>query len=198
MANDIGHFYTYLHCKPDGSPFYVGKGIVSKQPRSHNFNNRSKYHKNVVKKYGKENIQIIVFKKDSEESAFKSEIRLIKILRNAGFELCNHTNGGEGTVGLKPTPEKSMKVRLKLFGKKRPKEVGEKISKSKKGLIISDETKRNMSLAGILRTSKGIPKGTREKLSISAKKQWSDPDIRNKMIIAQKNRWAKWRINQNG
>ena len=96
-------FYTYLHCKPDLTPFYVGKGSLKRcyELRS---SRRSVHHRNIVAKYGQENIQVLIFKKDSEESAFKSEIRLIKMLRKAGFELCNKTDGGEGSSGCKPQP----------------------------------------------------------------------------------------------
>jgi hypothetical protein len=167
-------FYTYLHCKPDGTPFYVGKGCKSKQPRSHNFNNRTKFHKNIVEKYGKSNIQVFVFYCDSEKQAFNDEKQQILQFRNEGFKLVNLTDGGEGTCGLKPSKEKSLKVRQKLFGKKRPPEIGKKISKTKieRKWTPTEETRKNMSLAGKLRASKGIPLDTRIKLSIAAKKQW--------------------------
>lgn len=99
---EIMQFYTYLHCKPDLTPFYVGKGSLM---RCHNFSRRNQHHKNIVAKYGRENIQIIVFKKDSEESAFASEKRLIKMLKNAGFDLANKTDGGEGAAGAIRTIE---------------------------------------------------------------------------------------------
>lgn len=92
-------YYTYLHCKPDLTPFYVGKGsgrrsslVVSGR--------RNQHHKNIVAKYGAENIVIMVFNKDSEESALRSERRLIKMFTEAGFELANKSIGGEsGSTG---------------------------------------------------------------------------------------------------
>lgn len=51
-------FYVYAHLKPDGTPFYVGKGCNG---RSREFScGRNKFHKNIVNKYGKENILIEV------------------------------------------------------------------------------------------------------------------------------------------
>ena len=94
-------FYTYMHCKPDLTPFYVGKGSL-KRCYELRASRRNLYHQRIVAKCGgTKNIVVLVFKKDSEESAFKSEIRLIKMLRNAGFKLANHTEGGEGGVGNK-------------------------------------------------------------------------------------------------
>ena len=110
-------FYIYLHCKPDLTPFYVGKGTL-KRCYEFGVGRRTLHHQHIVNKYGKDNIVVVVFKKDSEESAFESEIRMIKILRNAGFELCNKTGGGEGSQGHKQTPEHRAKIAAKLLGNK--------------------------------------------------------------------------------
>lgn len=132
-------FYTYLHCKPNGDPFYVGKGIGK---RSHDLSRRSKWHKAIVAKHG---IEILVFKKDSEESAFKSEIRLIKMLRNAGFELANQTDGGEGASGRVWSEEARIKMSNSHIGIKRSPETKALISASKKGHFTSPEARAKMS-----------------------------------------------------
>lgn len=127
-------FYTYLHCKPDLTPFYVGKGhdSIHNGRRSHNFKNRSNHHKRIVAKYGEENIIVMVFKKDSEESALKSEIRLIKMLRNAGFKLANYTDGGEGVM-MKPSIETRKKISQSLTGYTHTFEARTKMSIAQKG-----------------------------------------------------------------
>lgn len=91
-------FYTYLHCKPNGEPFYVGKGTGK---RCYEFfkSRRSEHHLNIVRKYGRENIMIFVFPCDSEKQAFNDEIQQISQLRSEGFNLVNHTDGGEGHSG---------------------------------------------------------------------------------------------------
>lgn len=49
-------FYTYLHCKPDLTPFYVGKGTMK---RCRDFSRRNLHHKRVVDRCGgKKNIQV--------------------------------------------------------------------------------------------------------------------------------------------
>lgn len=69
-------FYTYLHCKPNGAPFYVGKGCRSTGgERSHKFSGRNKHHQNIVAKHGKNNIKIYVFQCNSEQQAKVDEIQ---------------------------------------------------------------------------------------------------------------------------
>ena len=94
--------FAYIHCKPDGTPFYVGKGV---RTRYKNFSQRNKWHKRVVDKYGKENILISKIDCSSNEIALELEIGLIKCLRRMGVSLVNLTDGGEGNVGWE-CPEK--------------------------------------------------------------------------------------------
>jgi hypothetical protein len=100
----MSQFYIYLHCKPNGDPFYVGKGTLA---RSHNLAKRSDHHKRIVAKYG---IEIIVFQRESEHDALNDEIKWIKILREAGYLLCNITSGGEGHSGHSPSEETRRKI----------------------------------------------------------------------------------------
>ncbi len=95
-------FYIYIHSKPNGTPFYVGKGCGG---RAYRFNKRSPHHRNVIRKYGKENIIISVFPCESEEHAFQEEIKMIVRLRKMGYILCNATDGGEGSSGYHHTDE---------------------------------------------------------------------------------------------
>lgn len=89
-------FFVYLHCKPNGDPFYVGKGD---RKRSKQFNSRNFMHTNVVAKYGRENVEVFAFACESEDDAFASEIAAIKQLRAEGCVLANFTDGGEGGTG---------------------------------------------------------------------------------------------------
>jgi hypothetical protein len=90
--------YAYIHCKPDGTPFYVGKGVRS---RYKDLINRNAYHKKVVAKYGKDNILIAKIDCSTNDNALSLEIGLIKCLRRMGIALTNLTDGGEGNVGWK-------------------------------------------------------------------------------------------------
>jgi hypothetical protein len=95
-------FYAYVHCKPDGSPFYAGKGYLHRAQR---VGRNNVHYRNIIAKYGKENILIEVTPCQSEAEAFLREQLIIKSLRGAGIKLTNRTDGGEGVSGLKFTEE---------------------------------------------------------------------------------------------
>ena len=160
-------FYTYLHCKPNGDPFYVGKGCGR---RAHDFNQRSEYHKNVVSKYGRENIHIFIFECASENQAFRDEIQQISQFKKEGYKLINLTDGGEGPSGYVPTIEHRLIVaesnrkricsdetRKKLIeknlgntynlGKTRSEETKQKLSQASSGKTQSEESKQKISIA---------------------------------------------------
>ena len=109
-------FYTYLHCKPNGDPFYVGKGCGV---RSHDFHGRNQHHKRIVAKHGKENIEVLVFSRESEQASFDDEIKWIQVLREAGHELANLCDGGEGSSGALRSPETRAKMSKAQKGKSR-------------------------------------------------------------------------------
>ena len=175
-------FYTYLHCKPDGTPFYVGKGADrtyeghGTDRRSHSKKNRSKHHRNITAKYGWENILVYVFPCESEAQALADEIQQIAQLRREGYKLCNITAGGEGCSGLVVTAETRLKIAAALKGKKRgPHSEAHKraLSAANKGKIPSEAACKASSerLLGKPAWNKG--------------RQWS-PEILEKMAAAKR------------
>lgn len=60
---------------------------------------RTRHHKNIVAKYGRDNIRIDVVPLKDEALAFEYERLVIKIMRNYGKALVNLTDGGEGASG---------------------------------------------------------------------------------------------------
>ena len=129
-------FYAYIHCKPDGTPFYVGKGSdirARKVERNHN-----RRHTNTVKKYGKENILVGRLECSTEESAFDLERGLIKRIRKMGIDIVKLTNGGEGSSGLVRPPETRAKMSLAQLGNKKA-----------LGVVRSTETRAKMAAAKI-------------------------------------------------
>jgi len=153
-------FYTYIHCKPNAIPFYVGKGH-GKRAYEFGKGRRNSHHQNIVEKYGKENISVYVFPCNSEEEAFNDEIIQIAEFRRQGYELVNKTNGGEGASGCKFI--RSSEWRLQH-------------SKTMRGRKASSETKAKMSEA---RKGKKMPEGFGEKLSLR--------NMGNKYAIGNKN-----------
>jgi hypothetical protein len=93
LASPNSNTYTYLHCKPDGTPFYVGKGSIR---RSKKLYDRNEHHTRTVEKYGKENILIGRIECSNDDIAYELEKGLIKCLKLAGLQLTNKTEGGIG------------------------------------------------------------------------------------------------------
>jgi hypothetical protein len=133
-------FGAYIHAKPDGTPFYVGKGREERAKRL-DASHHNKHHSRIVHKYGKENISIGFIPCSSEQNAFDLEIGIIKCLRRSGVVLANITSGGEGVSGPKSKEhiEKlaaSLRGRVGTFkGRNHSEETRAKISRINKGRV---------------------------------------------------------------
>lgn len=144
-------FYTYLHCRPDGVPFYVGKGAGD---RSHRFTGRNRHHQNIVAKHGAENIGVFVFPCASEDEAFADEIQQIAQLRADGYRLVNQTNGGDGVSGRLASQETRAILSTKKLGNKSA--LGSKGGNTS-GLNFLGKHHSQESKAKISATKKGKP-----------------------------------------
>jgi hypothetical protein len=149
-------FYTYLHCKPNGGPFYVGKGHGR---RSHMLTQRSQYHKRMIKKYG---VEIFVFPCESEEQAFADEIQQIAQLRAEGYKLVNRTDGGDGTSGYRHTDEAKDKVSKARKGK----------PSAYKGRTQSEESKARSAKAAKEQSARLSPEQRSARASDASKAHW--------------------------
>ena len=143
-------FYTYLHCKPNGEPFYVGKGSGK---RAFDFSIRTKFHSGIVSRYGRNNIQVYVFFCETEKQAFADEKQQIAQLRTEGYKLANLTDGGEGSSGYKLSlaarekMSKSRKGNTNSLGFKHSEETKRKVSAAIRGRVHSEETKKKIAEA---------------------------------------------------
>lgn len=104
-------FYAYLWLREDGTPYYAGKGKGKRAFTSSAHNVRCP----------KDESRIVVFDRDSEESAFQTEKELIA---NWGRKdlgtgcLRNFTDGGDGQSGRKFSKETIEKMRERMLGTK--------------------------------------------------------------------------------
>lgn len=163
-------FYAYVHARPDGSIFYVGKGSGK---RAKKFSGRNQHHKNVVQKHGRQNILAGTIECSDEATAFELERGLIACLKRMGVPLVNRTEGGEGCVGLVVTDEQKQKLSAALKGRPRgpvSKETGARISAAKTGFKFSAESREKMRQAALGRV---VSDETRKKLSEAAKVFWA-------------------------
>jgi hypothetical protein len=153
--------FAYIHCKPDGTPFYVGKGALR---RAKYLGERNPHHQAVVNKYGRKNVLIGMLECSTSSVAYELEKGLIKYLRYSGIKLTNFTDGGDG--GLNPTPE--TRKRLSEAAKKRG--VSDACEKAKiaalKGKTLSEQHKNKLQQA---QTGKIFTEEHCKNISISAK-----------------------------
>lgn len=122
-------FYIYTHARPDGSIFYVGKGVGD---RARDFWNRGEHHKRVVSKYGEQNIVVEAYAVFDEVHAYALERQLILAMRKAGIRLINQDDGGRARIGVTISPEHREKLRQALMGHP-----------------VSDETRARQRAAGL-------------------------------------------------
>ena len=153
-------YYVYSHLRKDTSePFYVGKG---KGKRCFSENARNTYWKNVAHKVGYE-VKILVDSID-EELAFLAEAECIDLYKRIGYKLTNMTNGGEGASGYQHTEKHKEQMNgnelwklVKTNGfkgkthsdeqKAKWAEMRKGVTSPRKGVILSEETKRKQSIA---------------------------------------------------
>ena len=106
---------AYIHCKPDGTTFYVGKGT---RKRMLDLHTRNSHHRHTTAKYGNENILRGFIECSSDEIALELEVGLIKCFRRMGVKLANYTDGGDvGAKGYKWTKEQRAKQSKAHTGK---------------------------------------------------------------------------------
>lgn len=153
-------FYVYIHKKPDGTPFYVGKGHGK---RAYKFNGRNLYHQAILNKY-KGKIIVEVINCANELQAFDLEKIYIKQFRQYGYQLVNVTDGGEGVSGYKRTEQEKLanaeRKRGNTYrrGSTHTEEAKEKNRLAHSGIKQKTESiaKRAQSNTKIRRTKKGI------------------------------------------
>lgn len=146
-ANDnFSGFYVYVWRRPNGEPFYVGKGTGK---RAYSTNKRSKEFKEVYALGGCTVDIVDWFIHESQAHAF--EIDLIERFgrRQFGGILVNKTDGGEGAVGSVRSKETRARISKALRGRTFDAEWRTKISVANCGRVTSIEHRVKLSEAGL-------------------------------------------------
>lgn len=190
-------FYTYLHCKPNGDPFYVGKATVNpvhRSRRTHMLTERSAKHKQVVAEFGAKNILIFVFPCATNEEALADERQHIAQLRAEGYPLVNITSGGQGMCGTKQSPETLAKLSAIRKGRKASPETRAKLSAINRGRKLGPQSPEHTAkVAASRRGKKQGPHSPEHRAKLSAAHMGKrghipNEETRRKMSEAQRGR----------
>lgn len=189
-ANDNNPlFYVYIWRRPDGEPFYVGKG---RKKRAHDIYDRSEDFLAIYHQGGCEVEIVDWFIHESQALAYEMELIAQYGRRQFGGLLVNRTDGGDGCVGHVKSAEALEKWRAKNVGKRRDEQTKARISAAKMGHPVSEESRAKMSASGMRRFEDPAEREkirarvsdpseeTRSKMSSSQKRRFSDMEQREK------------------
>ena len=159
---------------------YVGQ-TVNLRSRIIAHNCGDQYVDRAIRKYGRENFRCFVIKNCASKAEMDTWEKFFIILLNTkkpnGYNL---TDGGEGIVGLKHTPEHNAKIGIANKGKRRTPEQCANISAGRMGISLSPE-----HCAHIGNTLRGVPKTPEHCAHISAGQRANSP---YKNLIAEMDR----------
>lgn len=195
-------FFVYELRRPNGEPFYVGKG-TGYRPWAHIRDARSgqdirnPHKNNIIRKIEREGgvVEIaFVFESDDEDEAYAREALLIAAHRAAGIELANLTAGGSRTTFSdetraklsamrkgKPRSEKTKEnIRAAKTGVKKSLETCAKISAARKGIKLSPEHKEALHAS-----RRGHPHSEETRAKISAANKGQVVSETQRMILSE-------------
>ncbi len=162
---DAHRYFVYVLARPDGSPFYVGKG-VERRFRQHKWEaaRGHRCHKcSIIRKIWRNGGQVqryIMLITENEQEAFEYEKELIALYGR--HTLTNETDGGEGQSGrIVPS---DTRAKLSRAGIRR----------------FADPTEREK--LSLLNRRRFADPTEREKIAATTKASWQDPETRAKRI----------------
>jgi hypothetical protein len=192
----MNNSYVYTLVDPRNNlPFYVGKG-VGRRCFFHSWeakNTKNISHKlSKIRQLHKNGIEVVICKVEenvSDEQAKDLECLLIEEMRNIGIKLTNMTDGGDGTLGLKRTPEQIAKSRHVWTDEQKAK-ISASLAGSKHPLYGKpcSEERRQAIIKGTL----GVKKTTTEKMCKPKRKE----QCPHCGIFASGGNLAKWHLDK--
>lgn len=146
-----GIIYTLSH-PTTKKVVYIGKTIHTLKDRLYGHIGDSKRHNRKICKWinklTSEGLLPLIEELDcsSEKDLARLEIFYIELFKSWGFDLKNHTNGGEGLIGFNHSEKSKLLMSMKRMGEKNSfynkthtQEAKDKISLSRKGKKMSEE-----------------------------------------------------------
>lgn len=171
------NFVIYGHADPrSGELRYIGQTSVgSVRQRRHVFDSRRRatHHATWIRslpaRVGQLPFDVVILEEfDSAELLNDAESEWILAARAVGVRLTNHTDGGAGARGYKPTREAIEKTAAFNRGRKRPTHVVARLIEFHTGRVRSDEARARMRAAHASRSAESNEKNRRSHLGKKA------------------------------
>ena len=178
---------VYMHQLSDGRVFYIGMGAESRAFSQHN---RNQHWKNIVKKYGNFKVVIIIKNLSIEQAA---EIEKFWIAHIGIKKLTNISSGGEASAfGMRHTEETKRKISINS-GSRRP-EFKEKLRKAFSGSKnpMFGKTHSQKSKDAVSKARRNMRASPETKLKMSAKKRGEKNNAFKNNIYVFKNLNGKY------
>jgi hypothetical protein len=186
-----GKIYVYTLSRPDGTPFYVGVGIKGRVAVHEYYARKNlRGHKHaVVRKIISEGHSIgyeLLFLVNRDE-AFSKEKELITLHGRHDLgrgPLMNLTDGGEGNVGIKRSPEYLAKLSLRMKAKVVSPEGRKRISAAVKALWSNPEYRKKSAAA--MKAAKNLPESRAKMSAIMKGRKLHSPESKRKISEANR------------
>lgn len=189
IMSSIPRFYVYILARPNGTPFYIGKGS-GRRVFDHDNEARSGhkcYKCNVIRKIwrgGSEVQRYTVFTTDDEDEAYAYEAELIAL--HGRGNLTNGTDGGAGGRGCATSPEvRALRRELRKADWADPRYRAKMVAMSQE--LMSDPDRRAQLVASSRAWAQSVE--GREHLRQHNERRWSDPAQHQKLREQNARRW---------
>jgi len=134
----VAEFYVYCIFRPDGRPCYIGKGQGDRLNGHFRYGKHPNRHlRGIIAAAGGSLPAVIVHDGLDEPTAFAYEKALIAAIGKT--DLCNRTDGGDGTSGHKHTAETIAKMSVAQSGRTFSPETLAKMAAAKTGRSLTPE-----------------------------------------------------------
>ncbi len=145
-GRDLNTTFIYALIESDTNNIrYVGKANNVQQRFNFHLSDKGKTHKASWLKSINYNASYIILDEVNKSEWQFWEIYWINQCKVWGFNLTNHTLGGDGSLGFKLSKEHKLKISIKNTGRITSLETREKLSKSRKGIQFSKTHIKNLS-----------------------------------------------------
>jgi NUMOD3 motif len=144
-------FYVYILYRPDGSPFYVGKGSGNRMRQHESFarmGSKKSHVYAVIRKIWREGGEVTkyqVLETEDEREAYAMEAYLIDSIGREN--LANQSDGGRFRVGYSPSEETRKRIAATLRGRKMSSETLARVQAAKIGRPRSQSCKEKIRAA---------------------------------------------------